>query len=247
MHVLHLTDTHLFADPGASLRGTNTAQSLRQVIDHYTLSGWSSSLALVTGDLVQDDSADAYAHCRDHFKDLDQPIHLCAGNHDVPALMASTFDRPPFEVGGHVDVGEWRVVLLSSFVDGSAGGYLGDSEIARLKSACEVDRHVLIALHHPPVDLGSRWLDSVRLADSERLIDLATGAANVRCMLFGHAHQAYDADLDGVRILGTPSTCRQFLPESDDFAVDDRPPAYRRLELKNGGAVETEVVWVDSD
>ena len=48
----------------------------------------------------------------------------------------------------------------------------------------------------------------------------------------------------GVRILGTPSTCRQFKPHSDDFAVDDKPPAYRRISLHENGDVETELIWV---
>ena len=49
----------------------------------------------------------------------------------------------------------------------------------------------------------------------------------------------------GVRLLATPSTCAQFLPHSNEFAVDGRPPAYRRLTLQPDGTLDTEVVWVD--
>jgi 3',5'-cyclic-AMP phosphodiesterase len=49
-----------------------------------------------------------------------------------------------------------------------------------------------------------------------------------------------------VRLIATPSTCAQFLPRSDDFAVDSRPPAYRTLELRADGTLITEVVWADS-
>jgi 3',5'-cyclic-AMP phosphodiesterase len=45
-------------------------------------------------------------------------------------------------------------------------------------------------------------------------------------------------------MLATPSTCAQFLPKSDDFAVDQLPPAYRTLELRADGSLLTEVVWV---
>jgi Icc protein len=67
----------------------------------------------------------------------------------------------------------------------------------------------------------------------------------VRALTFGHVHQEYDDDYEGIRILATPSTCRQFAPGSDEFAVDDRPPAYRRFELGPNGDLKTEVVWVD--
>ena len=104
--------------------------------------------------------------------------------------------------------------------------------------------HVLICLHHPPVKVGSAWLDSVGLDNGPQLLSELATDGRVRMALFGHVHQAYDAMHDGIRIVGTPSTCRQFLPASDEFAVDDRPPAYRRLSLQPDGDVDTEVIWV---
>jgi Icc protein len=46
-------------------------------------------------------------------------------------------------------------------------------------------------------------------------------------------------------MLSTPSTCSQFLPNSDDFGMDDRPPGYRWLHLYADGAIDTDVVWLD--
>jgi Icc protein len=47
-----------------------------------------------------------------------------------------------------------------------------------------------------------------------------------------------------VRFLSTPSTCAQFLPGNEFFALDDRPPGMRWLELYADGSIETEVAWV---
>ena len=44
--------------------------------------------------------------------------------------------------------------------------------------------------------------------------------------------------------MSTPSTCAQFLPRSDFFALDERPPGLRWLELHADGRIETEVAWV---
>jgi len=49
---------------------------------------------------------------------------------------------------------------------------------------------------------------------------------------------------DSIKIIGTPATCRQFKPASDEFALDDNPPAYRRIELHVDGNVSTELVWL---
>jgi Icc protein len=47
-----------------------------------------------------------------------------------------------------------------------------------------------------------------------------------------------------VRLLATPSTGAQFLPGSDNFAIDTRPPGYRTFTLGADGSLHTEVVWL---
>jgi 3',5'-cyclic-AMP phosphodiesterase len=44
-----------------------------------------------------------------------------------------------------------------------------------------------------------------------------------------------------VRLLSTPSTCAQFQPRSNDFVIDNLPPAYRLLTLHSNGAIDTGV------
>jgi len=95
------------------------------------------------------------------------------------------------------------------------------------------------------VPMASRWLDQVGLTNGAEFLHTLDQHRNVRAVVWGHVHQAYDAVRKGVRLLATPSTCAQFLPHSDDFAVDRRPPAYRTLELRADGSLTTEVVWLE--
>jgi Icc protein len=104
--------------------------------------------------------------------------------------------------------------------------------------------HVMICLHHPPVPMRSQWLDSVGLDNGDEFLARAAASGRVRAAIFGHVHQDYDAVHEGIRLIATPSTCRQFLPHTDEFAVDDRPPAYRCIELRPDGSVATGLVWV---
>ena len=246
VRVLHLTDPHLFAEGDGALRGTVTLASLNRVLDHYRGSGWEADLVALTGDLIQDNTAAAYGHCRDLLGDLGLPIHCVPGNHDVRGMMRDELPNPPFSYCDATEYGDWLVVGIDSCAAGRAGGIVTDEEITRMKAmiASGGTAHVLVCLHHPPVPVGSKWLDSVGLDNGDQLLSELAGIGRIRVALFGHVHQVYDAEHNGIRIVGTPSTCRQFLPHSDDFAVDDRPPAYRRLELLPDGGVETELIWV---
>ena len=97
---------------------------------------------------------------------------------------------------------------------------------------------------HHPVPMSSRWLDRVGLTNAAEFLHTLDAHRNVRAVVWGHVHQAYDGLRKGVRLLATPSTCAQFLPNADDFAIDHRPPAFRSLELRADGTLLTEVVWV---
>jgi Icc protein len=70
---------------------------------------------------------------------------------------------------------------------------------------------------------------------------------NVRIAIFGHVHQDFEGSHESIKIIGTPSTCRQFKVASDDFALDDNPPAYRRISLLGDGSVENELIWLDAE
>jgi Icc protein len=136
--------------------------------------------------------------------------------------------------------------MLDSSVEGRAAGELPESELARLDAALAGagDRHALVCLHHHPVSLDSRWLDQVALQNAGAFFSVIDRHPRVRAIAFGHVHQAHDSLRGDVRILGTPSTCAQFLPGSDRFQVDPRPPAYRHLVLRENGVVSTRLHWL---
>ena len=92
--------------------------------------------------------------------------------------------------------------------------------------------------------LSSKWLESVGLRNRDQLNAIIADSDKARAVLFGHVHQVVEEELGGVAIIGTPSTGRQFLPGSETFAVDDRPPAYRQIRLNDDGTIESTLVWV---
>ena len=246
--MLHLTDPHLFADPQGALRGAVTHASLRAVLDHYRNNDWPADIAVVTGDLIQDDSAAAYTHFLDLLGGLKLPVYCLPGNHDVRGLMRAALAQEPFHYCESIEHSGWLIVCIDSCVCGVAGGEVTDIEYQRLEQtiAGSTAEHVMVCLHHPPVAMNSKWLDTVGLSNGDEFLRRMGASGKVRLSIFGHVHQAYEADHNGIRVIATPSTCRQFAKGSDDFAVDDNPPAYRRITLRDSGDFDTELIWVDA-
>jgi len=246
---LQLTDTHLMGDPAATLRGVNVLESLRRCLRSAERHFGSLDLTdaiLVTGDIVNDDAA-GYDWLRSELADRGVPVLCIPGNHDEPAEMQRRLAAPPFQICGHRDFDGWRIILLDSQVLGATHGRLSASELARLETALHshMGQHALIVLHHHPVPLQSLWLDSIGLHEPEGFLALIERHTSVRGILWGHVHQSFDTLHNDVRWLATPSTCVQFAPRRDDFAIDERPPAFRSLTLHDDGRIDSEVVWVD--
>jgi 3',5'-cyclic-AMP phosphodiesterase len=246
VRLTHLTDPHLYGSGTELLRGVATLPSLEATLANARQRDWPPDAVLVTGDLVQDDPA-GYAHFRRVLGGLGLPVLCLPGNHDEPEAMRRELAGAPFVVGGAVDLGLWRIVLLDSSVPGAAAGRLSAESLAALRSALAEapQRHTLVCLHHHPVPMASSWLDRVGLQNADAFFDVIDRHPNVRGIVWGHVHQSFDALRKGVRLLATPSTCAQFLPHAEQFALDRRPPGYRTLELKADGSILTELIWVE--
>ena len=245
--LLQITDTHLFASVDTTQRGINTQASLDAVLDRARADPrWPPDAIVVTGDIVHDESRAGYLRFRKTLESLGPPALCIPGNHDDPALLEECLSAPKVQVGGDTRLGAWRLILLSSFGEGEVAGRLGSAELARLDAALVKypGEHTLICMHHPPLPMGSAWLDSPGLRDAEAFLQRVRRHAHVRAVLWGHVHQVSDRQIDGVRYMSTPSTCSQFRPDSDEFAVDSRPPGMRWLELKPDGGLTTEIVRI---
>ena len=246
MFVLQITDPHLYGRADRQLRGVATDGSLRAVLDSALARYPQYAALLVTGDLVQDDPA-GYARFRNACRDLDRPVLCIPGNHDDPAAMARELADAPFRLCGAHSIGAWRIVMLDSFASGDVGGRLGDAELARLdEELAQTTGPALLCLHHQPIPMGSRWLDEIGLRDAPEFWRVVDAHPNVRGVTWGHVHQSFDGRRGSVRLFATPSTGAQFVPASDQFAIDDRPPAFRHFELGSDGRILSRVHWVDA-
>jgi len=246
LRFVQFTDPHLYSSESESLRGVQTAPALAHALAQAQAQDWPVDAVLVTGDIVQDDPG-GYAHFRRLFKSAGAPVLCIPGNHDDPEALRRELDCDPFVVGGLIDFGPWRVVLLDTWVAGSAAGRLSAQSLAQLDQALRTasGRHALVCLHHHPVSMSSHWLDEVGLKNAAEFWRIVDQHSNVRAVVWGHVHQCFDELRGNVRLLATPSTCAQFMPGSNEFALDTLPPAYRTLQLRADGTLTTKVVWIE--
>jgi 3',5'-cyclic-AMP phosphodiesterase len=248
LRLLHLTDPHLLGEADGRLRGVATLQTLRLCVAHARRHHFPVDATLLTGDLVQDDPG-GYRHLAAVFEGWRVPVHTLAGNHDVPREMQLRLASRPFDLAPIARYRDWVIFMLETVVPGKEHGHL-DRETLRFLDeglARHSDAHALVCLHHHPVPMGSAWIDQLGLDNAADLFARLGRHDNVRAVLWGHVHQARDEMRDGVLLLSTPSTCKQFLPESDVFVADERPPGYRWLHLYPDGRIDTRVVWVDAE
>ena len=246
MKILQISDPHLYGSASGALRGVVTDASLRHVLETAYAKVPDFAAVLATGDLVQDDPS-GYLRFRSIFAGAGKPVLCIPGNHDEPEAMRRELSQAPFRMCGSYSAGGWQLVMLDSCDPGRVGGRLTMQELDRLDRALAGSQaHAMVCLHHHPIETGSRWLDSIGLANAGDFWRVIDAHSHVRAVVWGHVHQEYEGERGGVRLFATPSTCAQFLPQSDSYAVDARPPAYRPFELQPDGRIESEVVWVES-
>ncbi|HGX94310.1 MAG TPA: 3',5'-cyclic-AMP phosphodiesterase [Candidatus Tenderia sp.] len=242
LNIAQISDSHLYADLDSGLYGLNSHHALREVV--ALAAQRQPELLLLTGDLVHDETATGYRHLRRAVAPLNAPGLCIPGNHDDLKLMREVFaEEAGLRCDKSIRLGNWQIILLNSQVAGKVSGYLAQEELDFLElSLTKYPRHhALVCMHHQPVAVGSQWLDQIGLANADQLFAVVDRHPQVKALVWGHVHQAFDEQRNGVRLLATPATCIQFKPKADEFALDLKTPGYRWFRLHQNGHLDSAV------
>lgn len=238
--ILQFTDTHLFSDPSRSLCGINTTDSLKDVLKTARERHWPPDFILVTGDIAQDASVEAYQRFKDIFEALKVPIYCLPGNHDNPAILSQMFTDGIVQMKSRLLWDNWQILMLNSTILGKNDGHLSDQELHYLDRCLEKsDKHALVCMHHNPMNMGSQWLDTMVIDNGQELFRVTDRYSHVRGIVWGHVHQEYSGTRNGVPLLAAPSTSIQFKPTSKEFRLDSLAPGYRWINLTADGKIQT--------
>ena len=243
LRLVQLTDTHLFADQRRQLLGLPTLESLQAVVQQVAQLQPQPELLLLTGDLSQDGKPESYTLLQTLLAPLGLPTYWLPGNHDRLSEMEQVLTSGFMSAQKAFQAGGWQFLLLNSQVPGCVHGCLSAASLEWLDRQLDAVGAVptLIGLHHPPLIVGSDWLDGSTLQNPDALFAVLDRHPQVKLVLFGHIHQEYSQTRRGVQYLGTPSTCIQFEPQSTAFALDEEQPGFRILDLYPDGCWQTAV------
>lgn len=243
LHILQVTDCHLYSDTDENLLGVNTLDSFLEVLaaavpDHEPL----PDAVIATGDLVHDCSETGYHRLAEAIRPLSKHKATLPGNHDDPRVMEQVLPGYGIQVCGTLELGDWCLVLLDSHQAGQESGFLPESELARLDRVIRgFSGHILIFVHHHPLPIGSPWLDRIALTNGEELLERVRRHPGIKGVIWGHVHQQWRQRLNQAELLATPSTCIQFDPGASQFALALEPPGWRNLTLHADGRLSSEV------
>lgn len=241
LKLIQISDPHLCADAGALLHGWHVERAWRRVADDAMARHPDADLWVLSGDLVDDESAAGYRRLNTQLAALPCPVLALAGNHDDPQAMRRHLTRA--HVHAPVALEGWRLYALNSHLDGDDAGRVDERQIKQLRQFLAADSTpAVICIHHPPVATGCAWIDGIGLHGGDALCESIRDSTHVAAVLCGHAHQALATRIGRAACWVTPSTMRQFLPGAEHFALDTRAaPGYRVISLHDNGRASSRV------
>ena len=238
--IVHLTDLHLRS--GRASEGSVSAMAtgwFRSWGDHarrnldelfgHLAQRTDVDFIVVTGDIASECHPATYGHLRGLLEPWKDRCLVVPGNHDHRGMVwtalgevasaegvakGGTLGPCPRRLMGVRDLGEVRVIGLDTLEAGRVCGNLGDEQRDWLsQELSRSEKPTLLFMHHPPMRVGTWWLDKDLLRD---LVPFETHVRRspVVAIFAGHVHQEAEGQLGPVPVFATPSTAYQFPPRS---------------------------------
>ena len=248
LRFVHLTDTHLLNQSKETFHGLNTKKSLQTALSHSQVYYPDIDFILFTGDISQTGTEESYALFESVIEQYNLPVYCVPGNHDTPGLLQRIIPDCPDDSINVVQLGRFSLILLNTWVEDKHHGMITQHCLQQLEDHLQdsSEQINIIAMHHPPVLINSKWLDELGLKNKTQFLHVINKYPQNPLLLSGHVHQEIDQQLHKLRLLVTPSTCHQFKANSEYMCHIDRPqPAYRFVQLGTTNNIDTKVHYVD--
>jgi 3',5'-cyclic AMP phosphodiesterase CpdA len=219
--------------------------NLRRALGHVESEIGSIDLLVLTGDLANQRRAETYARLREAVDGWTNRLRVLPGNHDDREMVRAAFgDRlmPGQATLNFVArLGDFRLIGLDTLRPWRVHGRLGEEQLAWLAGELrQSETPAILFMHHPPIRVGTWWLDKDLLRDHEKLRDIVQGSP-VRAFFCGHVHQESIGRFGDAAVWTTPSTAYQFPPHALLPGPERTPPAFRVIDL-DGERIDTHVV-----
>ncbi len=236
--IVQLSDSHLRADE------PQRAEQFAAAIKAVTELRPAPVAVLLTGDIADNGVRECYEEASELLEAIDVPVHVLAGNHDDRATMREVLGAPgdgdaPLQYA--VQAGPVRVIVCDTLIPGHVEGQLDVAWVAeRLAEAPTTP--TLIAMHHPPVQIGFDSMDAYGMPSATRgaLEDLLAVHPQVLKIVTGHVHRTASAQLGRVPVVSAPSVNFQLRLDLEGDSLEvaaEEPPGFLIHVLVDGQLV----------
>ncbi|MEM9105179.1 MAG: phosphodiesterase [Pseudomonadota bacterium] len=233
---IHLTDIHLISG-GRRLYGVSPERRLHAAIDSINRDHADADFVVLTGDQVHWGDNDSYRVLAEAIARLSVPVKVLMGNHDNREGLLASISGTGTDDNGFIqyveDTEAGRCLFLDTHIDPQtdAGEYC-EKRRSWLKSELERNEDpVIIFMHHPPLKLGLKGMDTIALRDVEPFYDvLRPHVSRIRQIFFGHVHRPVSGNWRGIAFSCMRGLNHQLALDLDAPATsipgNFEPPAY---------------------
>ena len=144
-----------------------------------------------------------------------------------------------------IDTPHWSVALLNSKSDTPAG-LVDSASLEKIQSVNNLGKHVLLCMHHHPVDVGY-GIDKHGLNNKTEFWQHINDNKNVKAVVCGHVHHAMklvkSLDERDIIIYTCPATSVEFDKTSDSVQITSQGPGYQLLTLSPEGTISSKLKY----
>ena len=231
MLIAHLSDPHLRPKGVLYQDLVDSNAMFEAAVRHLNSLSPRPDAVILSGDLVDEGSAEEYAFARELLADIREPLLMLPGNHDARETMHQSFpDHTYWPPSGPLhfvasDIGPVRIIGLDITIPGLHHGDMDDDAVAWLDAALarEPDRSTIIMMHQHPFASGIPYIDKYDCRRGDRLAAIASRYPAVARILCGHIHRHMQVQFGGTVLCTAPSTTTAIALRLDP---DARPASY---------------------
>ncbi|GGA13465.1 metallophosphoesterase [Neptunicoccus cionae] len=250
--LLAFTDIHMKSE-GQKIIGLDPFAQFERALAHGLRHHPEAERIILMGDLADTGAPEEYDRVQEILQDIETPVTLMAGNHDVRDTLVQKMPQAVCDAAGFLQTshsyGTVRVLTLDTLFGPPAVSYAHfgaycDQRFAwlteQLSEAKQAGQWVALFSHHPPFRVGFKGMDQIRMRDDARMLKVLKGSGVSVHLICGHIHRTISGNWDGFGFSMLKSTCHQMPLAIDTTEMTlgtTEPAAYGVILLTDDGII----------
>jgi Icc protein len=239
MKIIHISDTHLVSKR-AGHYASDPILKLKKAVESINKYQSDADFLVITGDLADTGSLDAYIDLREILDELLIPYYLIIGNHDSRENFFQIFGdkcdyQDSFTQFPLVKDDKHLLFLDTKFEEWHDGGF-SQERFEWIENQLQTNSNLptYLFMHHPPFLIHHKQMDDIGFRHKEQFWEMLSKYQNVKHIFFGHVHLLINGSYRGVSYSSVRSTNHQVALLSQDkelYFNSNEQPTYAVVNI----------------